>query len=228
MLFPKQLLQSIMALLSTNLVAAQLVFLYQTRYHKPMSSLQCTHLAQLSVWGGVVIHSLCYSLAAIVFFLLLGHFRVWHRRKQQGSVTSQPWMSDTKKSEVLEEGISSDREQGQERLLEVGKQSQTLSPVPSKGEDHEPYYAGLLRFSVTSGQVATIVQQQGEREDISISKMDQNSNPKISDQCSSLSSPELDDSIRKSRLTETDLIEFYHDPGLEKIWRRRVLTFTGQ
>lgn len=174
-----------------------------------------------------MIRSLPYFLAAIALFLLLGLSRVWQRGKHQRGTRSQRSMSDTEKSEILEEGSCLNRDQSQERSLEVDEVFHTFFPSPSHVDNDEAYFSDVPKFSVTSGDLAAMVQQRREQ-DISISKMHPKPNPKSSDHCGSLSLLQSDGSIRNPRLPEKELIEFYHDPELGKIWRRRLLAFLGQ
>lgn len=137
-------------------------------------------------------------------------------------------MSDMENSEVLEDGSPSREDQNQEKSLEVEELFHTFFSSPRHINNDEAYFQGIHQFSVTSGDLAAKVQLRHDREDASISKMDQKPDPQISDQCSSLSLLELDDSIGNQKSIENGLIEFYHDFDLGKIWRRRLLAFVGQ
>jgi hypothetical protein len=171
-----------------------------------------------------------WHLPAIIVLLLLFYLaRVWQRRTHSCSISLRLSTVDNPGVGISEVRFPKDRKSRESRPEEVEQWSRPPTVSSSAVRINEVCLGEILKFDVTSGQLAAMVRGRREEKDIELKAVDQAAYQWAPQPSRSISPPWSNDKDNDlTEETEHDSIKFYYRSDIPEVWRRRFLTFLGQ
>jgi hypothetical protein len=170
-----------------------------------------------------------HLLAIFVLLLLFYLARIWQRRTHSCSISLPLSTVDNPGVGTPDVRFPKDKKSRESKLEEVEQWFRPPAVSLSAVHINEVCLGEILKFDVTSGQLAAMVQGRREEKDIELKAVDQAAYPWVPQPSRPISPPwsnDKDNDVTKE--TENDSIKFYYRPDIPEIWRRRFLTFLGQ
>ena len=163
-----------------------------------------------------------------VLLLLICIIWLWQRRKLLDSFQSGSCADEIRQEHPWDIKHPWDIEQHGKKLIEGRTWFSKSSIHPGATYLEEASSAGIWDPSVTSGQLADLVQGHNRQKHTARSRTHLSQDRASSQRSCLISSPWPHDAEEHSRVIDTDLIELYHDSNLHEVWRRRLMDFVGQ
>lgn len=171
--------------------------------------------------------ALHYSLGTAVLLILLCVVWLWQRRKQLDGIRSRFFADDIRQDDPRDTKHSWDIEQHGKKLTEGKTWFSKSVPHWRTTYREESSPAGIWEPSLTSGQLANLVQGRNQQKKTLRSRAHLYQDQASSQRSCLLSSPWSPDAEEHCRIKETDLIEVYYDSDLHEVWKRRLMNFVG-
>jgi hypothetical protein len=168
-----------------------------------------------------------YLPETIVLLLFLCLVWLWQKLKEPASVRLQLCITDIPRVKAWDKSHV-DMNRRENELTEANGWISRSSILPNNASVDGAFPGGNIGSSVTSGQLAYMVQRRDQQKDTERNSTYGAPYPGISRRNCSLNPPWSRHADNDGSIIETDVIETSQDSDLHGIWRRRVLQFVGQ